>query len=646
MRLLDTFIEVQDRSGGSLDDLKEMIHDERKRASKSGLAPVAALAILYDLIAQRWSIIERCEGGLSISPPARSTDRAADKARIQQGLHVARDEQLAEPSVRAFINSMNRTGGSTKSAPVTALFRDGVDLSAKLQHALSAPDGDKAALLEKIIKPYIQFVSTDERCAFTGIRLTDIWRYFRHTWATPYRSVPGRTMQILIRDAAAPNHPVMGIASLASAVVAQDSRDKMIGWLVDDVVESIMADTTNSNVNWIKRTLRVLIDRVYIADFLSEGRVTQALIKKPKESTIAGLRGLADSINLSEIDDVIGAWTGSLPEYEREARTPLFTKKRAERLADLLAIRRTLQIGGFFDKNGIREGSVASVRDALRRFVRQVKSETVGINMMEINVCGAVPPYNPLLVGKLVAMLMLSPEVRREYRLRYDGVDSIIASKIAGRPVAKKPLLVMLSTSALYGGGLDQYTGAAVPGHIFGGSGKVKYQFCGETKSYSTFQFSQLTIRLLEDVAREDLGRIQISSKFGEGVSPKMRKLRQGLDRLGLDSDRLLRTESSRSVYIAPLAVNSLDVLLGKSNSPRYVLQGRGTRKDSDLIVKYWVKKWLLPRLNKGIALEAVARHDVRYPLLHGAFVRLPSGDFGQGILSYDFDEDDVEIEA
>jgi S-DNA-T family DNA segregation ATPase FtsK/SpoIIIE len=38
----------------------------------------------------------------------------------------------------------------------------------------------------------------------------DIWRYFRLTWSTPSESTPGRTIKYLIRDAAHPNHAVMG----------------------------------------------------------------------------------------------------------------------------------------------------------------------------------------------------------------------------------------------------------------------------------------------------------------------------------------------------------------------------------------------------------------------------------------------------
>ena len=47
-----------------------------------------------------------------------------------------------------------------------------------------------------------------------------------------------------------------------------------------------------------------------------------------------------------------------------------------------------------------------------------VKAERVGIAMMDIAICGGVAPYNSLLGGKLIAMLLCSPEIVKEYEAR------------------------------------------------------------------------------------------------------------------------------------------------------------------------------------------------------------------------------------
>ncbi len=47
--------------------------------------------------------------------------------------------------------------------------------------------------------------------------------------------------------------------------------------------------------------------------------------------------------------------------------------------------------------------------------------------MTDITVCGAVPPYNAILGGKLVAMLAAGPEMVEAYRERYQEAESEIA---------------------------------------------------------------------------------------------------------------------------------------------------------------------------------------------------------------------------
>jgi len=73
-------------------------------------------------------------------------------------------------------------------------------------------------------------VEGNQRCKHTGLRHMDIWRYFRYTWVNAYRSSPGRSIRILVRDAAAPNHAVIGIAALGNTVIQQTVRDNWIGW--------------------------------------------------------------------------------------------------------------------------------------------------------------------------------------------------------------------------------------------------------------------------------------------------------------------------------------------------------------------------------------------------------------------------------
>ena len=80
---------------------------------------------------------------------------------------------------------------------------------------------------------------------------------------------------------------------------------------------------------------------------------------------------------------------------------------------------------------------------AVRTLVRMIKPNDIGVDMMDITVCGAVAPYNALLGGKLICMLLTGPEVTQEddnHRCYLKHV-SVIASSMKGTAVIKSPNL-------------------------------------------------------------------------------------------------------------------------------------------------------------------------------------------------------------
>jgi hypothetical protein len=112
--------------------------------------------------------------------------------------------------------------------------------------------------------------------------------------------------------------------------------------------------------------------------------------------------------------------------------------------------------------------------------LRQLKKRFSATSMMEITVCGAVPPYNHLLAGKLACLLMTSPRVAGDYASRYGATSSIIASQMAGRVVAKPPALVFLGTTSLFTQRSSQYNRVALPaGSVTGQTPGVDYQELG-----------------------------------------------------------------------------------------------------------------------------------------------------------------------
>lgn len=116
-------------------------------------------------------------------------------------------------------------------------------------------------------------------------------------------------------------------------------------------------------------------------------------------------------------------------------------------------------------------------RSAVNKLLRARKALVMGTSMMEITTCGAVKPYSELLGGKLVAMLMASPQVVHDYRRGYRDAEVQIRSKMKREPVVRPAELVFLGTCGLYRVGASQYERIAIPAV----DGAIRYRKLGET---------------------------------------------------------------------------------------------------------------------------------------------------------------------
>jgi len=338
----------------------------------------------------------------------------------------------------------------------------------------------------------------------------------------------------------------------------------------------------------------------------------------------------------------------------------LFRSKRALELAQMLRVRMTL--ARIFGKKPTKAGLVKLAesregRDAIARVLRKAKADRVGNAMADLTVCGAVPPYNEILGGKLVALLMTSQEVVAEYRRRYGKVPSIIASSMAGRAVARPAQLVLIGTTSLYGQRPCQYDRIRFPCAPAGARAEttflspgrtggqqwlphrvacVRYDFLGRTLGLGTSQFSKKTVEALTRLLQHSARGQQVNSVFGEGVNPRLRKLRDGLAELGLDADELLRHGRPRIVYGAALAHNMRTYLMGRETRPKYILAAKDAKRVTECMCRWWVERWVVGRLRRDDVFERMAQHTLVHPIRHGARVVLPRVDPEQPVL---FDE-------
>jgi hypothetical protein len=589
----------------ALSGLTEMLARTASETS-SGLRIEAAILVLRDLISLGWQAL--ASGGWLYVRPGSPGQISKDSARRQ--LEFGRDDQLSEASNRKFIVAMERPGRTSGVRPVTDLIADGRTLAVDLEVAAALQDGARDEALERVCRPYLQLVTPDARCEYTGQRLMDIWRYFRHTWATRYRSSPGRNLFYLIRDAARPNHPIMGITALGNAVMQLGPRDDAIGWTVDGLHEAIVDGRVGEQEVLDGFRSRVLEDYadVYIEDLpvpqTPPSEVTDDLLdrlamidKQASGSRADKLRDIDDDETLTQrVHDIKGA------DLEMLARSPLFLAKRARLIRNLLRMHGILSRATSITSLMIEQDGAWCINQALR----QLKKRFSATSMMEITVCGAVAPYNHILGGKLACLMMLSPRVRRDYADRYRGMHSIIASQMGGKLISKPASLTFLGTSSLYPGRSSQYNRVKLPaGTCEGQAREARYAELGASEGYGSPNLSAVTEAALEALAERTREYRNVNFVFGEGQSPKLRQLREGFAALGLSRSNLLNHGTRRLVYGIQLVENSTRLLLGVDHSPKFLVPDE---PDAEVrIANFWRQRWLTSRLAHAPALAAVA---------------------------------------
>jgi hypothetical protein len=288
-------------------------------------------------------------------------------------------------------------------------------------------------------------------------------------------------------------------------------------------------------------------------------------------------------------------------ELRAFAQDPLFRKKRIAQLRALLAAwaelaplresasaenLRALVTGDAHGATAFSRGD--NVASGLRTALQQRVSRLMSAQVADVSVCGAIPPYGPLLGGKLAALLALSGEVADLYFGQYDGQISEIKSKMAGRAFRRPADLVALTTTSFFSVGSAQYNRVRLPENM----GRVGWEYVGLSAGHGTMHFSLDTTEFIQRMLQIETGQALITSEFGEGPSERMRKVRDGLVRLGLPADELLRHGSPRRVYVA-------QVCAGESK-PGLAVRGVPWRRcgpTAAAVAAYWRERWLAPRL-------------------------------------------------
>jgi hypothetical protein len=585
----------------------------------------AICLLVADLLDQGWQVSLK-KGAILFEPPNidRDDDQTVEdvKFRIRSALQSSRRRQLEEPSVAGFIQRMERrTLRPPGRTSVLDLIDSGDELANELKRIGTLPEEEREKALAGIVDPVVEICQSGARCADTGLSLNDVWRYFRHTWAHEYRPIPGRQLLILVRNAARPRRPVIGIAMLSSPVMRLTVRDNWIGWLRGAMEENLRLN------RWDAPSLaRALSERLdaSIADVRWDDLVCADEVASPVENTILRLEQKASGAAFARELELRAHYETSIQEsghvrplrgtvkmagpdtdWRSASEDLLFVRKRAELLALLLSAKRTFRAADLLGKPAEALSQLLSARSGQRAIdvvLTEFRKAGLSSRVVDVSICGAVAPYNELLGGKLVALLLASKEVRDYYAERYGNQVSVIASQMAGRAVSKPADLRVLTTTSLYGVGSSQYNRLSLRAADHPGlNHDLRWDSIGKGKTggFGTLHLSAETAHALRHMAQSVHTSRRINNRFGEGTSPRLRQIREGLDALGINSNAILHHNTPRLFYACELDTGSRKSLMGMETEEFHA-------SPAATIAAAWRRRWLDGRTRRAETLDAL----------------------------------------
>lgn len=212
-------------------------------------------------------------------------------------------------------------------------------------------------------------------------------------------------------------------------------------------------------------------------------------------------------------------------------------------------------------------------------------------SVMDAYVLGAVPPYDQLIGGKLVAALVTSQEIGALFANRYRGQMGIISGE------RRDPELALVTTTSALGRS-SLYNRLTI-------KGKFSFVRLGQTGGYGHFHipdglFNEMR-KLLETLGHEYANGHQ----FGSGPNWRMRVVREGLKALDLDQD-LLRHGIQREVHAVPIATNWREYLCRRTDTVAF------QRVSVADIGEACKTRWMVPRADRRPDFRNWSRGDTQ----------------------------------
>ena len=187
---------------------------------------------------------------------------------------------------------------------------------------------------------------------------------------------------------------------------------------------------------------------------------------------------------------------------------------------------------------------------------------------------GALPPYNELLGGKMVALTLASNEIRDAYKRKYETYTTIIKCR------QLEPDLLFITTTSAFGRS-SLYNRLKYKNEVLA-------ECLGYTQGSGSFHISE---ELYKEILSflSDKG-IEVTRGYGHGPSRKLKLISLGLRYLGLPSFQFHGIK--REFYLF-LFVKNLREIIHRHQKPVWFNRPFHELQD------YWKERWAIPRAER-----------------------------------------------
>lgn len=219
-----------------------------------------------------------------------------------------------------------------------------------------------------------------------------------------------------------------------------------------------------------------------------------------------------------------------------------------------------------------------TVRDKYIGWDVKARTERL-VNILDAYVLGAVPPYNMLLGGKLVASLVRSRDIYNDFTKAYGNLKGIISEK------EKHARLLVVTTSSSLG-----------RSSVYNRLKLDKTQYfanIGFTRGWGHFHIPDGLFVEMRNYLRELKHKYADKHRFGQGPNWRLRTIRAALTALGFKED-LLKHGIQREVFFCEMAENARSILRTGKGRPN--LSALLTARE---VGELAVKRWMAPRAER-----------------------------------------------